>query len=250
MAARDRTSRNTLPVRRIEAVEPLTLAPGSWPRTVPAVDQLLREGLDLGPVTVLVGENGSGKSTVVEAVAAAYGIDPEGGSVHSRHATRPTGSGLEAHLRLSRGLTASKWGFFLRAETMHGLYTYLEGVGPSPFDPDPVFHEMSHGESFLSVLGRRFSSPGLYLLDEPESALSFSACLGLVGLVSRLAAVGGSQVVLATHSPVVAAVPGARILQLDGDGFREVAWDDLELVAHWRRFLDAPQRYLRHVLDD
>ncbi len=106
MAARDRTSRNTLPVRRIEAVEPLTLAPGSWPRTVPAVDQLLREGLDLGPVTVLVGENGSGKSTVVEAVAAAYGIDPEGGSVHSRHATRPTGSGLEAHLRLSRGLTA------------------------------------------------------------------------------------------------------------------------------------------------
>jgi predicted ATPase len=121
---------------------------------------------------------------------------------------------------------------------------WVRGAGRSR-----VFHELSHGESFLAVLRERFDSPGLYLLDEPESALSFGACLGLVGLIADLGATGTAQVVVATHSPVVAAVPGARILQLDGDGYREMAWEDLDLVAHYRRFLDAPGRYLRHVID-
>ena len=231
-----------LPVRRIERADDAALPPGAWPRTVPAVEQLLRDGLDLGPVTVLVGENGSGKSTIVEAVAAAYGLNPEGGSRHARHSTRPTESPLHGDLQLARGVTAGRWGFFLRAETMHGLYTYLEEVGTGGL------HELSHGESFLEVLRSRFSSPGFYVLDEPESALSFGNCLGLVGLLHELAG-RGSQVLVATHSPVVAAIPGARILELDDVGFHETAWDDLELVAHHRRFLDAPQRYLRHVLD-
>jgi predicted ATPase len=130
---------------------------------------------------------------------------------------------------------------------MHGFYTYLED---NPGRREPRFHEMSHGESFLAVLGARFDSPGLYVLDEPESGLSFSACLGLVGLLHDLAATGTSQVVVATHSPVVASAPGARILELDGDGWHESAWEDLQLVQHHRRFLDAPGRYLRHIVDD
>lgn len=237
-------------MRRVERLDGMNLPAGCWPRTVPAVEQLLREGLDLGPLTVLVGENGSGKSTLVEAIAVAYGLNAEGGSPYTAHATRVSESPLPDVLRVSRGATAPTWGFFLRAETMHGLYTYLEQVGSNPREPDPAFHELSHGESFAAVLSARFGSPGFYVLDEPESALSFDAQLGLVGLLHRLAASGRSQALVSTHSPVVAAVPGARILQLDQEGYREVGWDELALVEHHRRFLESPGRYLRHVLSD
>jgi predicted ATPase len=234
-----------LPIRRIER-HPQADLTDEWPATIPAIAQLLREGLDLSPVTVLVGENGTGKSTLVEAIAQAYGMAPEGGSINALHSTRPTESTLHENLQLSRAGGASRWGFFLRAETMHGLYTYLEDIGGGA--NDPVFHELSHGESFLAMLRSRFNSPGLYVLDEPESALSFSACLGLIGLLHDLVQQGTSQVVLATHSPVVAAIPGARILQFDDEGFQEISWADLELVQHYRTFLAEPMRYLRHVI--
>jgi predicted ATPase len=234
-----------LPVNRV-ALDPTSAPPeDEWPLTIPAIAQLLREGLDLSPVTVLIGENGSGKSTLVEGVAGAYGLSPEGGSTWARHSTRPSESPLNQHLRLSRGTGSSRWGFFLRAETMHGLYTYLENLGGSN---DPDFHAVSHGESFLEVLRTRFTGPGLYVLDEPESALSFSGCLALVGVLHELVEAGTSQVLLATHSPVVAAIPGARILQLDDEGFRETSWAELDLVQHYRSFLAEPMRYLRHVI--
>ena len=108
---------------------------------------------------------------------------------------------------------------------------------------------MSHGESFLEVLRSRFDGSGFYVLDEPESALSFSGCLALVGVLHDLMAMGTAQILLATHSPVVAALPGARILELDDTGWHESAWDDLALVDHHRRFLAGPERYLRHVLE-
>ena len=134
-------------------------------------------------------------------------------------------------------------GFFLRAETMHGFYTYLE-QNPRRQRPDrpdePVFHEMSHGESFLTVVAGRFDSPGFYCLDEPEAALSFTATLSLIGSLLDLADAGG-QVLCATHSPVLAAMPGARILEVGDWGLRETAWDELELVWHWRRFLGSPE---------
>ena len=173
-----------------------------------------------------------------------YGLNPEGGSTHARHTNRASESPLHEVLRVVRAAGASRWGYFLRAETMHGLYTYLEDLGSGP-----SLHELSHGESFLEVLRSRFTSPGLYILDEPESALSFSACLGLVGLLHELAATGTAQVLVATHSPVIAALPGARILQLDSDGWHERLWEDLDMVQHYRRFLDQPMRYLRHVID-
>jgi predicted ATPase len=199
-----------LPIRRVEPAPDRSLDPGTWPATVPAVARLLREGIDLGPATVLVGENGSGKSTLVEAVAMAYGLNPEGGSTHTRHATRSTESALHEALRVVRDPGASRWGYFLRAETMHGLYTYLEQLPGGT--RGAVLHELSHGEPFLEVLRSRFDSPGLYILHEPESAPSFTACLGLVGLLHDLAVTGTTQVLVATHSPVIAALPGARIL--------------------------------------
>lgn len=233
-----------LPVRRVERHRDAAVDTSTWPGSVPAVRELLERGLDLGPATVLVGENGSGKSTVVEGIASAFGLNLEGGTRDHRHSTRASESDLGAALQLRRGASASKRGFFLRAETMHGFYTYLESVGSGA-----GLHDMSHGESFLTVMEGRFIGPGLYLLDEPESALSFSGCLALLRVLHDLAGSGRAQVLVATHSPVVAALPGARILEVDDSGLHERAWEDLELVSHWRSYLADPQRYLRHLLD-
>jgi predicted ATPase len=236
----------TQPVRRVAAAEGIRPS-GRWPHTIPAVRQLLTDGLDLDPgVTFLVGENGAGKSTLVEAIAVAFGLSPEGGSTGARLATRPTESPLADDLLLTRGAGAKRAGFFLRAETMHGFYTYLE-QNPSPVRDDPVFHEMSHGESFLNLIGDRFTRQGFYCLDEPESALSFSSSLAVVGVLNGLAE-SGSQVLCATHSPVIAALPGAAILEVGEWGIRRTTWDELELVQNWKAYLQAPERYLRHVL--
>ncbi|XBB69173.1 AAA family ATPase [Nocardioides sp. WV_118_6] len=236
------------PVVRVDAEQ--RLDPGAWPMTVPAVAQVVREGLVLPKgVTFLVGENGSGKSTLVEAIAVAFGLSPEGGTAQGRHSTRETESPLHTALRLQRGIGAPRWGFFLRAETMHGWYSFLEN-NPNPWarQPDSAYHEMSHGESFLEVLRTRFDSPGFYCLDEPEAALSFSSTLGLISVLDRVVSEGG-QVLCATHSPVLAAMPGATILEVSDAGLHRTTWAELELVQHWRRYLDDPQRYLRHVLD-
>jgi predicted ATPase len=129
---------------------------------------------------------------------------------------------------------------------MHGFYTYLEA---NPGRNEPVFHEMSHGESFLELLATRFDTPGFYCLDEPEAALSFSSTLALIATLLRVAADGG-QVLCATHSPVLAALPGARLLEVGEWGLRETTWEDLDLVGHWRRFLQTPEAYLHHLRDD
>jgi len=143
-------------------------------------------------------------------------------------------------------LTAS---YFLRAETMHGLYTYLEENPSGDVRGEPVFHELSHGESFLALLRSRFAGYGFFLLDEPESALSFRSCLALVALLDDLRR-EGAQVLCATHSPLLASLPGATLLELDGAGFSEKAYEELDLVRDWRGFLSAPGRYLRHLLEE
>jgi predicted ATPase len=218
--------------------------PVGYPASVPVVAQLLRDGLELpAGVTFLVGENGTGKSTVVEAVAAAYGLDPEGGSPNTRHSTRVSESPLASWIQLTRGAGASRWGLFLRAESMHGYYTHLEGIGGAP-----SYHDMSHGESFLELVAHHERYTGLWCLDEPEAALSFSSVLVLMGALHDLVQ-RGAQVLCATHSPQLASLPGATILELGEWGLRESAWEDLVLVQNWRGYLADPGRYLRHVLE-
>lgn len=240
------------PLRRVEAAEAAPEIDRSrWPYALPAVRALLDEGIDFGQATVLVGENGAGKSTVLEAIAEAYGFNPEGGSTGARHVTRRSESPLAEVLRLTRGAAAPRGGYFLRAETMHGLFTYLERH-PNPRSPDPDFHARSHGESFQEILAARLlyrgrPRPGLYLMDEPEAALSFSSTLKVLAFLVDMLAEPGVQLVLATHSPVLAALPGARILQLDANGIAPAAWQDLELVVSERYFLADPQRFLRHL---
>ena len=230
-----------LPLR---AVREHRLAPADravWPATLPPVRQVLDAGLELGQITVLSGDNGAGKSTVVEAIAGAYGLNAEGGGTGAMHATRTTESALAEHLQLVRGAGASKSGFFLRAETMHSLFTYYEEIGVGG-----MMHERSHGESFLELVAERSRIRGLWLLDEPESALSLSGCLALLGLLRDLAE-GGSQIILSTHSPVLAALPGADLLEVGEWGLRRTEYDHLELVRTWRSFLESPQRFLRHL---
>jgi predicted ATPase len=234
------------PVRRLREDPGNVLDRSRWPAVLPPVLQVLDQGLDLGPATILVGENGSGKSTLVEAVALAYGLSPEGGSTGARHVTRRSESILGDHLQLIRNAGATRRGYFLRAETMHGFYTYLEN-NPSTSRPDIPFHDMSHGESFLQLAADRFAGPGLWVLDEPESALSFSGCLGLLSVLKERLADGKSQVLMSTHSPLLAALPGATILEVGPWGLRARSWEELELVAAWRSFMDSPERYLRHL---
>jgi len=215
-----------------------------WPATVPAVEQLLCEGLELpAGLTVLVGENGSGKSTVMEMLAEACGLNPQGGSAQAElfrtRVSEPQGGD---HLIVERG-PRPRWSYFLRADTMHSLYTYLE---QNPGRRPERFHELSHGEGFLEILQTRVNQRGFYLMDEPDAPLSFTACLGLAGLLHDLAA-EGSQAVVATHLPIITAVPGAAIWELGDWGIRTSRWEDLHIVSAWRGFLADPGSYFRHL---
>lgn len=218
----------------------------TWPATLAPVRSILDDGLVLGPATVLVGENGSGKSTIVEAIALAYGLNAEGGSTGALHHSRPSESDLSSFLQVTRNAGASRYGYFLRAETMHGFFTYLQ-ENPSTRRRDLAFHDMSHGESFLELVIDRFRGGGLWVLDEPESALSFSGCLSLLSILRELLAEGDSQVLLSTHSPLLASLPGADIYDVGPWGLRSSPWTELDLVRNWKAFLDEPNRFLRYL---
>lgn len=232
--------RENLPLQRVQVDPSATVAWQTWPATIGPVRQLLERGLDLTWGTVIVGDNGVGKSTVVEAIAGSFGLNTEGGTHAARHSTCVDQSDLTSYLQLVRGPGASKRGVFLRAETMHGHFSFLESIGLERL------HAKSHGEAFLEYIGNRVGIGGLWILDEPESALSFSGCLSLLSLLIELGRTG-SQVVLSTHSPILAALPNARILEFSSEGIQRVEYGDLQLVREWRRFLDAPERYLRHL---
>jgi predicted ATPase len=198
---------------------------------------------------VLAGENGSGKSTLVEAIAVAAGFNPEGGSLNSQFETRASHSSLHEHLTLERGARRPRTGFFLRAESLFNVASYVDTLGPEiqAAYGGGSLHERSHGESFITLAVERFGSEGLYLLDEPESALSVRGCLALLARMDELVA-EGSQFVVATHSPLLAAFPGARIYELSDNGITTVEWEELEDVRLTRSFLDDPERFFHHLL--
>ncbi|SFQ82104.1 AAA family ATPase [Amycolatopsis rubida] len=232
---------------------------GRYPFTLPVVQRLAQTGgLHLDPgVTFLVGDNGTGKSTLVEALAVSAGFNPEGGSQSFRFATRATESSLGDHLVLRWGVRKPRTGFFLRAESYYNVASEIERLDQDPGSPPllPAYggvspHERSHGQSFLDLVTHRFGPDGLYLLDEPEAALSPRGCMALVARIAELTA-AGSQFVVATHSPILLAVPGARILQIDSAGdIEQVGYDEAEPVALTRGFLASPDRFLHHLLAD
>lgn len=223
-----------------------------WPYSIPAIAQFIRDGgLEIPDgITFLVGENGSGKSTLVEALAAAY---PRAGFANPfANVLGPESSEedspLAFHIRAKTHKRASPAGFFLRAESMHRFLAQIDesSTQGNAYGREKM-QQRSHGESFLAVLRHRFADIGVYFLDEPEAALSFHSCLGLLSLLDTMRS-EGSQVIVATHSPLLVSLPGATLLELGEHGIRRVeSFDDLALVGHWRSFLKSPERYLRHL---
>jgi predicted ATPase len=223
-----------------------------YPFTLPVVAGLRAAGrLDLDPaVTFLAGDNGTGKSTLIEAIAVAAGFNPEGGSTNFRFSTRATESTLGRHLRLVRGIGKPRTGFFLRAESFYNVATEIDELGVVGGYGGRSLHERSHGESFLDLATHRFKPRGLYLLDEPEAALSVHGCLAMLTRIHDLAR-AGAQFVVATHSPILLAVPDAQILQIDATGtIDEVSYDDAQPVVLTRSFLADPQRYMHYLFSD
>ena len=228
---------------------------GCYPFTLPAVRHLANRGaLELDPgVTFLVGDNGTGKSTLVEAIAVAAGFNAEGGSRNFRFSTRATESSLGVQL-VVRWRAKPRTGFFLRAESFYNVASEIDRLerddpGLLPAYGGRSLHERSHGESFLDLVTHRFGPNGLYVLDEPEAALSVRGCLALVRRIGELLA-QGSQFVVATHSPILLAVPGARILQIEADGtIEQLDYDSADPVALTRGFLAQPDRFLHHLFN-
>lgn len=221
------------------------------PWDLPVV-RALEGGLDLNPaVTYLVGENGSGKSTLLEALAVAAGMNAEGGSSNFAFSTRDSHSSeLADSLLLVRGARRPRTDFFLRAESLFTAATYLERLPRRPLDAygGRSLHEQSHGESFLAVMLNRFGPDGLYLLDEPEAALSTQNCMTCLRRVHEL--VGqGSQLVIATHSPIVLAYPEATIYLCSEDGVELIDYEQAEPVRLTRSFLDARERFIERLFE-
>lgn len=200
------------------------------------------------PVTYFVGENGSGKSTLLEAVAVKYGFNAEGGSLNFSFSTKETHSELHSAIMLVRGIERPKTGFFLRAESFYNAATYIDTLGNEILAAygGKSLHEQSHGESFFSLVMNRFTDRGLYILDEPEAALSPSRQLSLLIRIKELAD-NGSQFIIATHSPIVLACPNADIYELSSKGAVKTAYEDTETYGVMKAFMDCPERMLRNL---
>ncbi len=225
-----------------------------YPFSLPAIRGL--DHIDLHPkMTILVGENGSGKSTLLEAIAVALGFNPEGGTKNFRFGTRPSHSELHDYLRIAKGIRRPKDGFFLRAESFFNVATEIESLDAEPSFGPPVIasyggrslHEQSHGESFLALVTNRFLGDGLYILDEPEAALSPQRQLTVLSRIHDLVT-EGAQFIMATHSPILMAYPDARIFQLGADGIESVAYESTEHYQVTRAFLDNPERMLKVLM--
>lgn len=206
-------------------------------------------------VTILVGENGTGKSTLLEAIAVACGFNPEGGSRNFQFSTNDTHSALHESLRVVRR-AYPKDGYFLRAESLYNVATNLEQLDRQPAFSRKLIesyggrslHKQSHGESFLALVQNRLGGNGLYLFDEPEAALSPMRQLTLLAEIDRLVQ-ANSQLIIATHSPILMAYPGAQILELSAEGIRAVDWRETEHYQITKRFLDDPERMMKYLLD-
>ena len=219
---------------------------------IPAISTLETLTLEK-PVSYFIGENGAGKSTLLEAVAAAFGFNPEGGTRNFNFSTSRTHSGLFRYISLVKNPRPPKDGYFLRAESFYNAASYIDSI-----DEDGLLslsyggkslHAQSHGESFLSLALNRFGANGFYILDEPEAALSPMRQLSLLCRIHDLAE-NGSQFLIATHSPILMAYPDADIFLLDESGMRKTEYEQTEHYQITKRFLADPRSMLKTLFED
>lgn len=225
-----------------------------YPFSLPAIKNL--SALKLHPkVTFIVGENGSGKSTLLEAIAVGTGFNPEGGTKNFKFETRGSHSELSDFLTLSKSIHRPKDGFFLRAESFFNLATEIERLDEEPSFGPPIInsyggrslHEQSHGESFFALMLNRFDGNSLYILDEPEAALSPSRQMAMIVRLHELTG-QSSQFIIATHSPILMAYPDAWIYQISEQGLEKVDYTDTEHYIVTKRFLENTNRQIHLLL--
>ncbi|WP_227793598.1 AAA family ATPase [Paenibacillus guangzhouensis] len=227
-----------------------------YPFNLPALKKL--NGLPFHPkVTYIVGENGMGKSTLMEAIAVAWGFNPEGGTLNFTFSTRATHSSLYEYIRPVRGLRRPRDGFFFRAESYYNLATNIDELdaeeSPSPPIRDSYggksLHEQSHGESFFATFIHRFGGNGLYILDEPEAALSPLRQMSMLSRMHELVQ-ANSQFIIATHSPILMAYPDSVIYQLTPDGIERTTLEETEHFIIMKQFVNNKERMLDELFRD
>ncbi|KRG14197.1 AAA family ATPase [Lederbergia galactosidilytica] len=240
-------------IKRIKLLKEQIPSYSKYPFHLPAVKSL--DELTLHPqVTYLIGENGMGKSTLLEAIAIAYGFNSEGGSFNFNFSTYDSHSSLDQYLRLVKGVQKPKDGFFLRAETYYNVASNIEELDREPLGGNKVInqfggvslHEQSHGEAFFATFLNRFRGQGIYLLDEPEAALSPLRQLSMLSRMHELVE-QDSQFIIATHSPLLMAYPHSTIYEFSEDGIKETLLEETSHYLLFKQFFDDKERLLHHL---
>lgn len=226
-----------------------------YPYSLPVIKNF--ENLEFHPkVTFIIGENGSGKSTLLEAIATAWGFNPEGGTKNFNFETRSSHSDLWETVRLTKSFRRPKDGFFLRAESFYNVASNIDKLDEEPGFGPPIknsyggisLHHQSHGESFFSLMLNRFGGNGLYILDEPEAALSPTRQMAMLSRMHQLVE-ENSQFIIATHSPILMAYPDALLLQIEDNQLIPTQYEDTEHYQVTKDFLDNHQRAIRYLID-
>ena len=220
----------------------------SYLRDIPAFSGINRISFT-HPVTFFVGENGSGKSTLLEAIAIAYGFNPEGGTRNYSFSTYDSHSELCSAIRLSKGIRHAGWGYFLRAESFYNVATKEEEYSRGPGGKPQHYHEKSHGESFLALAQNSFKANGLYLLDEPEAALSPQRQLTLLMEIDRCVK-EESQFIIVTHSPFLLGLPGAEILSFDEGRIHPCTYEETDSYQVTSMFVNHREQILSRLLEE
>ena len=223
------------------------IAPGSYLRSIKTIAGINRLAFH-SPITFFVGENGTGKSTLLEAMAVAYGFNPEGGTVNYSFSTYDSHSELWDAVTLSKSFKKVHCGYFLRAESFYNVATKEDEYGKMPGGVPLNLHKKSHGESFLTIINEYFKSDGLFFLDEPEAALSPQRQMTLLLKIAESAR-DNSQFFIVTHSPVLLTLPGAEILSFDNDILHKIAYEDTESYRISEMFINHREQVLKRLLE-